>query len=209
MSLLFRRAIPGDTKGVYATAQALSKTHKEAHGATSLELNASGFLFYPLDADQTKPNYMERIELGDHFWVAVDEDNSRLAAFMMAYTFHRYKSMKQLTDNDRDVIAFFVGHDGSQRALYTENTIYVGQVGTHPDYSLQGIMPRLMNEAFKHVGNSPAAIGEIAQKPLRNEASSKTFERAGFNMPWTRTKDNGARISGTFVRTFPVANTAT
>lgn len=114
--------------------------------------------------------------------------------------------MAQLTDNDKDLIEFFVGHDGSERALYTENTIYIGQVGTHPDYSLQGIVPKLMTEAFKNIGNSPAAVGEIAQKPLRNEASIKTFERAGFTMPWTRSKDSGSRISGTFTRTFPVSD---
>jgi ribosomal protein S18 acetylase RimI-like enzyme len=204
MKLIFRRAVAEDTIHVWTIADAISKKNKIANGASEKDLGDSGFLLYPLTVDKVdEPNYKERIVLGDHFWVAADSDNnSRIVSFMMAYTFHQYKQMIHLTDNDKGVLDFFVNHNGSNRPLYDADNIYIGQVGTHPDYARKGIVPKMMNEAFRDV-HGVQAIGEIAQVPLRNKASSLTFERAGFIMPWTRPKDNGARMSGTFVRTFP------
>ncbi len=203
MNIDYRRATAMDAEGVYEVAQSISKSAMVEQGATEETLSQQGFLLYPLSADDTsKPNYKERIELSSHFWVAADKDSGRILAFMMAYTFQQYKQMTQLTKNDIGVLDFFTG-PGEDKAVYSEDTIYIAQIGTHADLKRQGIMRGLAREAFKHTGNSPVALGEVAQQPLRNIASSEFFLNMGFTMPWKRPKDDGARVSGTFMRTFP------
>lgn len=202
MGYIFRRAEPADARGVYEVAESVSRKNMEAAGADKETLGKEGFLLYPLSINGPGPNYEERIDLSSHFWVAENEKNQQIVAFMMAYTFLQYRQMIQLTKNDLGVLEFFVNHPGVDRAKYEESNIYVAQVATHADLKRQHIMRELANHAFNNTGDAPSAIAEIAQRPLRNIASSEFFKSIGFSMPWIRPKDNGERISGTFVRTF-------
>lgn len=174
------------------------------------QLSESGFLLYPLDADNPNvPNYKERIGLADHFWVATEEDGT-VRAFMMAYTLGQMNKITQQTGNDKSVLGYFLfGEDASpedQDLVRDETNVYIQAVATDPEVQSSGVMSQLVNEALseENRGDAPRAIAEVAQVPHRNVASSEFFLRNGYGMDSTRLKDNGARVSGTFVKTFPV-----
>lgn len=212
MSYIYRPADVSDAQGVYDVAQSVSRTAMQQDGADDQKLSAEGFLLYPLAADDpTKPNYEERIAASRHFWVAQDQ-NRRIVAFMMAYTFQQYKQMTQLTPNDKGVIEFFTGKQDESpmpgQAIHNDKIIYVAQVATHMDFKRKHIMELLMHTAFENASGSPAAIAEIAQAPMLNVASSSLFVNAGqFRLVSTRTKKDpdtkADRVSGTFMRVFP------
>lgn len=167
------------------------------------QLSESGFLLYPLDADNAEvPNYQERTRLADHFWVASDE-NDQVIGFMMAYTFGKMDTITKKTANDVSVLDHFLHNEDVPHDV---NGIYIQQVATLPDSQHDNVMSGLMCEALQsnNRGNSSFAVAEIAQIPHRNVASSGFFEKNGFRMVSTRPKDNGARVSGTFMQTFPM-----
>lgn len=203
IKLIFRRAVAADAMDFYEIAEALSKKNKILQGATEKDLSDSGFLLYPLAvSDPNVANYEERITVGDYCGVAIDEENSRTVAFMMGYTFQQYKKMNRLTDNDIGVIEFFTGLSRPEKERKPDNTIYIGQVAVHPDYARRKIGTLLIIDMLKESGDAPQAIAEIAQEPQRNNASSTSFERAGFEMKSKRIKQDPTtktdRTSGTF-----------
>src|SRR5215510_8839637 len=112
MGIEIRRANPKDAQGIWEVAHNRSrKVMMEQGGASEDELSWDGFLLYPLDPDSSdKPNYRERIELSDHFWVAVE--GQRIIAFNMAYTFETMRKFANLTSNDLTLLDYFIDRWG-------------------------------------------------------------------------------------------------
>ena len=196
-NICYRKAIAQDAHEIAEIAQNLSRRNLEEESASEELLSASGFLLYPLAAQsEAVPNYKERIEKSSYFYVAIDD--STIVAFLMGYRFDEMLTFKNKTDNDEAALKFFV-EDGH----YVQSNIYLAQVGTHPLFKRSGVMAGLVDYLLDNIDDSPAVIAEIAQKPLLNKASTDlAIKRAGLRMVFTRPKDNGARISGTFIRTF-------
>lgn len=192
----FRKAIPNDAEAIRDVAISLSRKEAEKAGATIEELSATGFLLYPLEAtSDANPNYEERIRGSKHFWVA--EVDGKVVAFVMAYTFAEMKQFQNLTENDAALIEFFTNVCG-----FEADVVYSAQVGCLAEHQRSGVMQGLAEHAIDATNNVPAIITEIAQKPLRNVASSKfVLQSMGMKMVATRPKDDGARVSGTFMRT--------
>lgn len=205
MKLSIRRANPEDAQGVWLVAQSRSKQAMIERGeATEENLSRDGFLLYPLEAvSDTQPNYRERIELSEHFWVAAEGE--RIIAFNMAYTFQAMQSFAHLTSNDISLLKYFTNQWGCER-----NCIYMAQGAVLFDHANQGVMGMVVAEFLTNAANSgaPAVIGEIAQAPIKNKASTAAAEKLGFSMVATRTKIDPTtgldRISGTFLRTLPL-----
>ena len=204
MEFRYRKALGKDAKEVASISAALSYPHLLASGLNEEMLSQSGFLLYPLEAnDDNKPNYLERIEAAEHFWVV--ENSGSLVAFLMAYTFDCLRSIAYHTDNDVSIMEHFIGRMGMRG-----NVIYCAQLAVLPEYQKRGIAISLNRHAFDGIDGAdyPAAICEIGQEPIWNEPSSLAFERCGFTplflrrkaMPYGATRH---RRSATFVRTFP------
>jgi predicted GNAT superfamily acetyltransferase len=196
-----RKATPDDAQSVWAVANDRSKMKRIQEGMSESDLEREGFLLYPLDADsQDRPNYRERIELSDHFWVAASDDH--VVAFCMAYTFEALKSFRHHTENDRKLLEYF-SNWGCEL-----NCVYLAQVARVRGDEGQGAMAQLAQCLRVHAAESgaPAVICEISVKPPNN-ASIGAVLRSGFRMVATRIKDDPTtgqdRVSGTFMQTLP------
>jgi hypothetical protein len=202
MSIQIRRASAEDAQGVWAVAQSRSKkTMTEQGGASEEDLSRDGFLLYPLDPDNdSQPNYRERIEISDHFWVAAE--NNRIIAFNMAYTFETMRKFANLTSNDLTLLDYFIGQWGCE-----PHCIYQAQVAILQGYANRGVMTQIADRFIAQAAalGAPAIICEIAQTPLLNKASTAVALKLGFRMVATRIKGDPTtgkdRISGTFLRT--------
>ena len=203
MSIKIRRAKPDDAEGIWAVAQSRSKQTMAGGDASEENLSRDGFLLYPLAAaSDDQPNYRERIALSDHFWVAAEDE--RIIAFNMAYTFQTMKSFAHLTSNDVSLLNYFTEQWGCDL-----NCIYMAQGATLQGHASQGIMGQVAAAFLTHAASSgaPAVIGEIAQAPIQNQASTATAQKLGLRLVATRIKIDPTtglnRISGTFMRTLP------
>ncbi|GJL84381.1 MAG: hypothetical protein DHS20C02_01560 [Micavibrio sp.] len=170
-------------------------------------LAASGFILYPLAVDDPdQPNYAERIKLSNHFWLANNDDVVK--SFMMAYTLEKMEKIRQKTGNDTSVLDYFLTkanriRDGIDMPNF-EKGIYVQQVATMPSVSRTVTTSMVQKAALpENVGDAPFMLGEIAQEPDKNRASTLLFLSLGGKMVATRPKDNGQRTSGTFMKLFP------
>ncbi len=192
----YRRATPMDVDGIYEVAVARSREYLLKSGANEESLSRTGFLLYPLAASEpNKPNYLERINLSQNFWVA--EEAGEIHAFLMAYTLHEMLQITQKTDNDQGVLAYFL-----DELRFAPDTLYGMQIARSPTCRHSGVTVALVETILSHnLGQTPAMIGEIAQAPVKNEASTRLFESTGFRLLFHRAKDNGTRLSGVFVKT--------
>lgn len=203
MKIAYRKAHSQDADGVRAVAESLSYANLLANGANKESLSQSGFLLYPLAAaNDNEPNYRERIEASDHFWVA--EDGELVVAYLMAYTFDCMKALHNKTSNDISTLDYFMERMGIRGSV-----IYCAQLGVLAQYQKQGIAISLKNHALKDIDGAehPAAISEIAQAPLWNRASTRASIASGFVPMFLREKAapdpaDPRRSSATFVRTF-------
>lgn len=192
-----RQARVGDAVAIAALAHEVSYERYRSLNYTEAELSRKGFLLYPLTAQSdTEANYAERIEKSSHFWVAMYGDEA--AAFLMAYTFDVLESLELKTDNDRGVIDFFRKEND-----YVPNCIYASQAAIAPKHRRHRPFRGLVEDMSQKAPACPAMIAEIAQRPHKNVASSAFAKRsAKMKLVFHRHKDNGARVSGTFIRVF-------
>lgn len=204
MAITFRQALSQDAQAVHAVANAVSHATLMANGVNAARLSQEGFLLYPLAAASDKePNYRERIEASQYFYVA--EVDSVVIGFMMAYTFERMSKLVHKTPNDIATLDYYLIH-----MRMRPEVIYIAQVAVLPAYRGRQVSVALKNYVFDTVDgvDHPAAIGEIAQHPLWNRASSFASAASGFSPLFVRDKaipnePDQQRLSATFIRTFP------
>jgi hypothetical protein len=196
MKIAIRRAIPSDAETISTIAQSLSLAGASAKGGSLDNASNAGFLLYPLaTSDPGKPNYAQRIAGSSHFWVA--EVEGTVVAYRMMYAFSEMKQFKHKTANDEGVLAYFLGTCG-----FDDSIIYSAQIGCDPSYQRKGLMKTLTQKALCSIKDAPALVSEIAQSPVLNRASTRmATKHAGMRLIATRSKDDGARISGVFMRT--------
>jgi len=201
MNIEIRRAIPEDAPGIWAVAHNRSKSVRKKAGVSDEDLSREGFLLYPLAASsENEPNYRERIEHSDHFWIAAE--GGRIIAFNMAYTFETMRKFAHLTSNDLNLLDYFL-----DRWSCEPGCVYQQQVAVLLSHARCGVITQVVERFFENAARSgaPAAICEIAQAPLKNIASTASALKNGFRMVATRIKidpiSGKDRISGTFVRT--------
>ncbi len=202
MSIVYRQAKAEDAMGVYDVADSVSRKVLEGNNNKD-SLSDSGFLMYPLSAaNDSEPNYRERIIASKFFWVACEY--TRVIAFTMAYTFDCFQTFRNKTKNDIGTIEYFTKNMG-----ILGSTIYFAQIGVRPEYKRKNLARDLVNAAYGDIDGSknPSIICEIAQAPLWNKASTLAAIALGFSPMFLREKDthlpkHERRISGTFVKTF-------
>jgi hypothetical protein len=120
----------------------------------------------------------------------------------MAYTFETLRSFANFTSNDLNLLDYFINRWGCDLGC-----IYQAQVATLQSHTNRGVMSRLVEQFLGQAANSgaPVVICEIAQAPIRNQASTAIALKIGFRMVATRTKIDPTtgleRASGTFLLT--------
>ena len=203
MSITYRRSRVEDCSGVRAVAESLAFASLSASGIDAAALSSSGFLLYPLEADSTQaPNYHERIEASEHFWVA--ENQARIVGFVMAYTFDCMARLLHKTPNDLATLEHFITRMRTRGSI-----IYLAQAGVLPDHQRRGIYSALIRHAFDSVDGTdhPALIAEIAQFPLWNQSSTLAALETGFSPVFLRDKPGHppteSRLSATFMKSLP------
>ena len=199
-----RKAKPEDAQGVRNAAMDRSRQGMLERGITEQELEQNGFILYPLQSESTtNANYKQRIMHSDHFWVALE--NSHIIAFCMGYRFDEMQNFIK-EKNDDDILEYFThGTDAWNR---DSRAVYLSQWVTLLSHKNRGIMQRAIEHFFDHARKSgvPYIVCEIAQFPLKNEASTALAEKIGMKMVTTRTKTDPAtgagRITGVFMYDF-------
>jgi acetyltransferase (GNAT) family protein len=207
VNIKIRRAKPEDAQGIWAVAHSRSKkVMTEQRGVSEDDLSRDGFLLYPLEPEsKNQPNYCERIELSDHFWVAAE--NERIIGFNMAYTFETMRKFANLTSNDLTLLDYFMNGWGCEPSC-----VYQAQVATLQGHANRGVMTLVFDRFIDYAAGTgaPAVICEIAQAPILNKASTAIAQKVGFRMVATRIKTDPVtgkeRVSGTFMRTLPANN---
>ena len=169
--------------------------HADAHGPISM--SKRGFITYPLSpCDANYPNYKERIQISDHFYVA--EIDNEVRGYIMNYTFSSLRAFKQLNNNDKDVIRYFIDQCG-----FCDSMLYGAQIACTDDVKNTGLMRKLALFTIKNIKKNPAYIAEIALSPIPNLVSRQFAESImKLKLVGKRKKDGGKRLSGTFLRTF-------
>ena len=199
-----RKALPRDAQDVWQAAMDRSRDQMQSRGASNRELGLDGFILYPLQAEsETQPNYKQRISLSPHFWVAIE--NEEIIAFCMGYSFSDMQKFVR-EKNDDDILYYFTS--GLDAWNNDQSAVYLSQWVTRYERRNRGIMQAVVKKFFEHAQESgaPAVVCEIAQSPLKNEASTALAKKMGMKMIATRTKTDPAtgasRVTGVFMRDF-------